>query len=60
MRPDISALLRAKTALRASEEAERAGDMALAIKWAYEAMEQSAAWREAIMRCNEMLDKSRK
>ena len=44
MRPDISPLILAKTALKASEDAERDGDIDEAIKHAREAVYQSAVW----------------
>jgi len=48
IRANVSPLLAAFTALRASETAERNGDTAEAMKQALEAIESTQAWREQL------------
>jgi hypothetical protein len=56
MNPDITPLIRARNALKASEDAERNGDMALALRHANEAVAFSAQWRASIMGEQSTLD----
>lgn len=48
MRADISPLILAKTALKASEDYERHGHMDEALAWALEAAKQAQTWAESI------------
>ncbi len=48
MRPNVSPLLAAFTALRASESAERKGDIDEAARQAWSAMEAVQAWRDQL------------